>query len=79
MLEAHKGELKSVKGLKGVTRTVCGGCQDYKVATAAAQPDFAAWADRGFPPEAAFLEAVKAIPGVSVVETQTFTVMPVEL
>ena len=32
-----------------------------------------------FSPEAEFLSAVKAIPGVSQVETQTYTLMPVSL
>jgi hypothetical protein len=31
-----------------------------------------------FAPEADFLAAVKAIPGVAQVETQTYTIMPVK-
>ena len=34
------------------------------------------WEGAGFAPEAAFLEAAKAIPGVTTVETQTYTLMP---
>ena len=62
-----------------MTRTVCGGCLDFKVAISVEEPSFKAWADGGFAPESAFLKAVRAIPGVSVVETQTFTLMPVPL
>lgn len=32
-----------------------------------------------FAPEEEFLKAVKSIPGVSQVETQTYTIMPVNL
>ena len=37
--------------------------------------DFGAWEEAGFPPEAEFLEKIKAIDGVSQVETQTITNM----
>lgn len=37
---------------------------------------FGAWSDQKFAPEEDFLKKIKAIPGVSVVETQTYTIMP---
>lgn len=39
--------------------------------------DFGPWEAKGFEPEATFLEKIKAIDGVSVVETQTITNMEV--
>ena len=43
------------------------------------EPDFGAWEQAKFAPEAKFLEAIRKIKGVSKVETQTFTIMPVEV
>jgi hypothetical protein len=37
--------------------------------------DFGPWEEKGFAPEAEFLEKIKAIDGVSQVETQTITNM----
>ena len=37
--------------------------------------DFGPWEESGFAPEAEFLEKIKAIDGVSQVETQTITNM----
>ena len=70
-------ELKKIDGVKGVTRTVCGGCLDFKVATSLEADKFGAWEEAKFAPEETFLEKLKAIDGISVVETQTFTLMPV--
>ena len=39
--------------------------------------DFGPWEAKGFEPEATFLEKIKAIDGVSMVETQTITNMEV--
>lgn len=36
---------------------------------------FGAWGEAGFAPEEDFLTAVRAIEGVSAVETQTYTLM----
>jgi hypothetical protein len=38
---------------------------------------FEEWEKAGFAPEEAFLEKIKKIDGVSAVETQTYTIMPV--
>mmetsp|Transcript_11924 Transcript_11924/g.27830 ORF Transcript_11924/g.27830 Transcript_11924/m.27830 type:complete len:113 (+) Transcript_11924:87-425(+) len=69
-------ELKAVAGVKGVQRVVCGGCLDYKLITAVEADKFGDFESGGFCGEAAVLEELKGIPGVSVVETQTYTLMP---
>ena len=61
--------------MKKVQRIVCGGCLDFKVIIALDAPAFGAWAETKFAPEEEFLAAITAIPGVSVVETQTYTLM----
>ena len=38
--------------------------------------DFNKWEANDFAPESSFLEKVKAIDGITFVETQTFTLMP---
>lgn len=40
------------------------------------EAEFGAWSDKKFAPEEEFLARIKAIPGVSTVETQTYTLMP---
>lgn len=59
--------------MTSVQRVVCGGCHDYKVITRLDADSFSAWEAAGFAPEAEFLAEVKAVEGVSLVETQTFT------
>ena len=63
-----------MEGVKSVERIVCGGCLDFKLITSLDEGKFGAWAEKDFAPEADFLKAIEAIDGVSVVETQTFTV-----
>lgn len=68
--------IKSIDGVKGVQRIVCGGCLDFKVITSL---DAAKWGDfesGGHGPEVKFLEKLKAIDGITEVETQTYTIMP---
>ena len=62
------------KGAK-VTRTVCGGCLDFKVAVALPAEEYGKWSEAGHPPEDEFLAGLKKIEGVTLVETQTFTLM----
>ena len=77
VLDAHKAALKLIPGVKSVQRIVCGGCQDFKVIVALDASQFSGWKDKAFAPEEAFLQEVKKIKGVSRVETQTYTIMPV--
>merc|ERR1719231_983244 len=72
-----ENELKSIPGMKSVQRIVCGGCLDFKVIVALDAAEFGNWEGKKFAPEESFLNAVKAIEGVSQIETQTFTIMPV--
>ncbi len=72
----HPRQVKGVKGVKSVQRVVCGGCLDFKVVTALDIDSFGAWEASKFAPEEKFLAKIKAIPGVTQVETQTYTLMP---
>jgi hypothetical protein len=70
-------EIKKVSADATVNRLVCGACLDFKLMTTVPLSDFGPWEAAGFAPEAEFLEKIKAIPGVSQVETQTITNMVV--
>merc|ERR1719215_537390 len=73
------GELSSVEGVSSVQRIVCGGCLDFKIVTKLSAAAFGEWEKMGFAPEAAFLDAIKSIAGVSSVETQTYTIEEVKM
>eukprot|EP00438_Fugacium_kawagutii_P012714 Skav228204 [mRNA] locus=scaffold704:605810:613670:- [translate_table: standard] len=73
LLKSVSAELKAVPGVKSVQRVVCGGCLDFKVVTKVGADKFGDWEKTGFAPEASFLEKLKAIEGISTVETQTYT------
>ena len=68
-------EIKKASSDVTVNRLVCGACLDFKLMTTVPLADFGPWEASGFAPEAEFLEKLKAIPGVSQVETQTITNM----
>lgn len=76
-LESILPDVKSVEGVEGVQRVVCGGCLDFKVVTTLPADKFGAWEEKGFVPESKFIEQLKSINGLSVVETQTYTNMPI--
>jgi len=78
-LEEVLAELSSVEGVASVQRVVCGGCHDFKVITKLPQKAFAAWEEAKFAPEEEFLAALKAIPGITAVETQTYTLEEVKM
>ena len=65
-------KIKALDGVK-VDRQVCGGCLDFKLGITVPLDTFGPWEEAGHPPEAEFLEKLKAIDGVSLVETQTMT------
>lgn len=75
-LTAVLDDVKKVDGVKGVQRIICGGCFDFKVITSLSADKFKAWQDSKFAPEEAFLEKLKSIDGISTVETQNYTIMP---
>mmetsp|Transcript_42897 Transcript_42897/g.112741 ORF Transcript_42897/g.112741 Transcript_42897/m.112741 type:complete len:153 (+) Transcript_42897:33-491(+) len=57
-----------------VTRQVCGGCLDFKVSIVQPLEEHGAWAEADYNPlEEEFLGKLKAIDGVSQVETQEIT------
>lgn len=68
--------LKKIDGVKSVQRVVCGDCQDYKLVTAVDMIKYGEWAEKDFFPESEFLEAINQIPGITAVETQTYTLLP---
>jgi len=72
-------DLSSVEGVTSVQRVVCGGCHDFKVVTKLSASAFGEWEKNGFSPEASFLAACKQIEGISVVETQTYTLEEVKM
>mmetsp|Transcript_5048 Transcript_5048/g.6524 ORF Transcript_5048/g.6524 Transcript_5048/m.6524 type:complete len:149 (-) Transcript_5048:98-544(-) len=68
-------QIKSISEGITVNRLVCGGCLDFKLMMTVPLADFGAWEEGGHAPESEFLEKIKAIEGVSQVETQTITNM----
>mmetsp|Transcript_9453 Transcript_9453/g.23209 ORF Transcript_9453/g.23209 Transcript_9453/m.23209 type:complete len:149 (+) Transcript_9453:84-530(+) len=77
VLDEKLPEIKKSSTDITVNRLVCGGCLDFKLMMTVPLEDFGPWEEAGFPPEKEFLDAIKAIDGVSVVETQTITNMEI--
>eukprot|EP00669_Euglena_mutabilis_P012673 TRINITY_DN7335_c0_g1_i1.p3 TRINITY_DN7335_c0_g1~~TRINITY_DN7335_c0_g1_i1.p3 ORF type:complete len:190 (-),score=76.11 TRINITY_DN7335_c0_g1_i1:210-779(-) len=73
----HLPTLKALEGVE-VQRVVCGGCLDFKVIISLPAAGRGAWKDTGYAPEEAFLEELRAIPGITQVETQTYTLQPLD-
>jgi len=70
--------LPTLKGLSpGVTinRLVCGSCLDFKLMITMPLDDYGPWSEKDHAPESDFLSKIKAIDGISVVESQTITNM----
>jgi len=76
LLDSVLADIKKVDGVKGVQRVVCGGCMGFKVITSLPADKFGEWEKEKFAPEDSFLEKLKAIDGISSVEFQTYTLMP---
>ena len=79
VLDDTRANISGIEGVKSVQRVVCGGCLDFKVVIALEDGKFGDWQESNFAPEESFLDKIKKIDGVSAVETQTYTLMPVEL
>eukprot|EP00560_Eucampia_antarctica_P007449 CAMPEP_0197822884 /NCGR_PEP_ID=MMETSP1437-20131217/187_1 /TAXON_ID=49252 ORGANISM="Eucampia antarctica, Strain CCMP1452" /NCGR_SAMPLE_ID=MMETSP1437 /ASSEMBLY_ACC=CAM_ASM_001096 /LENGTH=146 /DNA_ID=CAMNT_0043421749 /DNA_START=45 /DNA_END=485 /DNA_ORIENTATION=+ len=73
VVDEYLPKLKEVSSDIKVNRLVCGGCLDFKLMSTVPLDDFGPWEAKGFEPEAEFLEKIKAIEGVTQVETQTIT------
>ncbi|CAB9513603.1 expressed unknown protein [Seminavis robusta] len=76
VVDEYLPELKKLDGVT-VNRLVCGACLDFKLMTTVPLEVYGPWEESGHPPEAEFLEKIKAIEGVSLVETQTITNMEI--
>ena len=74
LVDEYLPKLKALEGAV-VNRAVCGGCLDFKVMVTQPLEGYGPWEEAGHPPEADFIAKLKAIPGVSQVETQTITNM----
>lgn len=84
LVEAQKalndviGEMGKVDGYSESKRIVCGECMDFKVITPLPADKFEAWSEKQFAPEKTFLDKLRDIDGISQIETQTYTFMPVK-
>merc|ERR1719150_2809366 len=78
-LEKILPAVSALDGAASVQRIACGGCHDFKVITKLPKAAFEAWEKASFAPEADFLAALKAIPGIASVETQTYTLEEVKM
>jgi cytochrome c5 len=76
-LDETLDQLKALPGVSAITRTVCGGCQDFKITIAMPLKEYDAWEKKNFAPEEEFLEKLKMIEGLHTVETQKYTYMSV--
>ena len=80
VLNESKADIKKITdGSAKVQRIVCGGCFDFKVVISLPESKFGDWEGKSFAPEESFLEKIKKIEGVTLVETQTYTLMAVDL
>mmetsp|Transcript_10568 Transcript_10568/g.16022 ORF Transcript_10568/g.16022 Transcript_10568/m.16022 type:complete len:137 (-) Transcript_10568:136-546(-) len=77
LLSSCVGDIQQVgEGVK-VQRVVCGTCHDFKVIISLPTKEFKAWGEKNFEPEATFLAKAGEIPGITCIETQTYTLMKV--
>ncbi|KAL3827566.1 hypothetical protein ACHAXA_002063 [Cyclostephanos tholiformis] len=75
LVDEYLPKIKAVSSGVTVNRLVCGACLDFKLMTTVPLEDFGPWEKSGYAPEEEFLEKLRAIEGVSQVETQTITNM----
>ena len=76
-LNVFKSQLQKIPGVKSIQRIVCGGCLDFKVIVALSADKYGDWEKVGHAPESEFINAIKAIDGITQLETQTYTIEPV--
>jgi hypothetical protein len=75
LVDEYLPSMKEASSQITVNRLVCGACLDFKLMMTVPLDDFGPWEAAGFQPEAEFLEKLRAIDGVTQVETQTITNM----
>ena len=74
LLEEYLPKVKEELPTAQVTRQVCGGCMDFKVSIVNPLDEHGEWAGKDYNPlEEEFIAKLKAIDGVSQVETQEIT------
>ncbi|GAX22405.1 hypothetical protein FisN_14Hh018 [Fistulifera solaris] len=73
VVDEYLPEIKSISKDVTVNRLVCGSCLDFKLMITVPLEEYGPWSEKGHGPEADFLAKIKAIDGVSQVETQTIT------
>jgi len=78
LITSQLSTIKAIKGFTSVQRIICGGCHDFKIVIAIAEPDFKAWEEAKFAPEAEYLAKAATFANVSTVETQTYTLMTLD-
>merc|ERR1712222_300130 len=71
LVDEYLPEIKKSSNDATVNRLVCGSCLDFKLMTTVPLDDFGPWEENDF------VEKIKAIDGVSLVETQTITNMEI--
>jgi len=74
---SYKDQLTSLPGFLKCYRVVCGSCKDFKIITVVNFTELQQWEGQKFAPEEEFLKKMGEIAGVTTVETQTYTFMPV--
>jgi hypothetical protein len=74
VLNKYLPTIKKINGVTNVERIVCGGCLDFKLITSLSESSFGSWAESEFTPESDFIKELESINGVSLIETQTYTV-----
>ena len=75
LLQEYLPALKALPGAE-VTRVMCGGCHDFKIVVNQPCADHDAWKAADYAPAAEILAKLKAIDGISSVETQEYTCQP---
>mmetsp|Transcript_63940 Transcript_63940/g.187569 ORF Transcript_63940/g.187569 Transcript_63940/m.187569 type:complete len:147 (+) Transcript_63940:57-497(+) len=69
--------MRNYHGMLSIQRVVCGGNKDFKVIVKMGLDAFDDWASLNYQPEEDVVAALMDIDGVSKIETQTYTIMPI--
>ncbi|KAH8075705.1 hypothetical protein JL721_1721 [Aureococcus anophagefferens] len=75
LLQEYLPALKALPGAE-VTRVMCGGCHDFKIVVNQPCTHHDAWKAADYAPAPEILAKLKAIEGISSVETQEYTCQP---
>ena len=75
VVDEYMSKIKAIDKSTTVNRLVCGSCLDFKLMITNDLDAYGPWSETDHAPEAEFIAKLKAIDGVSQVETQTITNM----